>query len=334
MKIVIAGGTGALGRLLCRWFANDEVVVLSRGGNPPCHARWVAWDGRSLGDWTSELEDADVLINLAGRSVDCRYHAANRRAIIDSRILSTKVLGQALRQATHPPKLWLQMSTATIYAHTFGEAHDERGGVLGGTEPNAPETWRFSIDVAKSWEAAANQVPLGQTRLVLLRTSMVMSADGEGAFGVLANLAGKGLGGRAGDGRQYVSWIHETDFCRAVEHVIKTPSLQGPVILAAPSPLPNRSLMKTLREACRMPVGIPAPAWLIEIAAFFMRTESELILKSRRVYPRKLSESGFSFTYPEWAPACAELIKRMDTTDYVGTFHPDRPVSNSASASS
>ncbi|CAM2011106.1 TIGR01777 family oxidoreductase [Acanthopleuribacter pedis] len=310
MKVVIAGGAGALGRLLCAWFSEHHITVLSRREGAFDGPRWVHWDGETTGAWTQALEGADVLINLAGRSVDCRYHAANRRQIMDSRVLSTAVLGKALAGLQQPPKLWLQMSTATIYADCYGEPHDERGGILGGHEPNAPDSWRFSIEVAKAWEATAHHAKPAATRLVLLRTAMVMSADGAGAFGVLAGLAAKGLGGRAGSGRQYVSWIHEKDFCRAVAYLVETPTIQGPVILAAPEPLPNRAFMKTLRDALKAPFGIPAPAWLIEIASFFMRTESELILKSRRVFPLKLLENGFSFTFPGWGEACRELIAR------------------------
>lgn len=309
MKIVLAGGSGYLGRLLCRWFADHDCVVLARTNPKLERARWVAWDGVHLDNWLHELDGADVLINLAGRSVDCRYTAANRRDIFDSRVRSTAVLGEALTRVARPPKLWLQMSTATIYAHTFGQPHDEYGGQLGGNEINTPNTWRFSIDVAMAWEAVANQVALTDTRLVLMRTAMVMDPAGS-AFGVLAGLAGKGLGGRVGSGHQYMSWIHDVDFCRAVAHVIEHEALQGPVIFASPEPLPQAAFMTCLRRAMRFPFGLPAPAWLVEIATFFLRTESELILKSRRVFPAKLMQSGFSFLFPEWSGASRDLVAR------------------------
>lgn len=309
MKIVIAGGSGFLGRLLCRWFADHDCVVLSRAKPRFEGPRWVTWDGHRLDAWLHELDGADVLINLAGRSVDCRYTAANRRAIFDSRVLSTAVLGEALQRVAVPPKLWLQMSTATIYAHTYGQPHDEYGGVLGGHEIKTPETWRFSIDVAMAWEAVANQVRRNETRLVLMRTAMVMDPEA-GAFGMLAGLAGKGLGGRVGDGSQYMSWIHDVDFCRAVAHVIDNQEIQGPVIFSSPEALPQAAFMTCLRRAMGCPFGLPAPAWLLEIATFFLRTESELILKSRRVFPAKLMQSGFSFHFPEWSAASRDLVAR------------------------
>jgi len=312
MKIILAGGSGQVGTILARAFHRDghEVVVLSR---KPTVAPWptVSWDGHSLGPWTEELEGAAAVINLAGRSVNCRYHAQNRREIMESRVGSTKVIREAITKAKQPPRVWLQAGTATIYEHRFDAPNDEFTGILGGSEPNAPETWRFSIDVAKAWEQAAqDKGPPTLTRLVLLRSAIIMSPDRGGPFDMLLKLVRWGLGGQNGTGRQYVSWIHEADFIRAVYWLIEHDSLSGPVNLAAPNPLPNANFMRDLRQAWGMPVGLPATEWMLEVGAFFLRTETELILKSRRVVPTRLLQQGFTFQFPHWAEAARALCAR------------------------
>ena len=311
MKIVIPGGSGQVGTLLARAFTlgANEVVVLSRR---PAGAPWrtVNWDGRTVGAWASEIDGADVVINLAGRSVNCRYTDANRRAIIQSRLESTRAVGQAIKAATRPPLVWLQASTAMIYAHRYDAANDEATGILGGAEIDTPESWRFSIDVAKSWEAAACEFDLSQTRLVLMRAAMVMSPSRGGVFDTLLGLVRRGLGGPIGDGRQFMSWIHDRDFIRSVHWLIDHPQLAGPVNLAAPSPLPQAEFMRHLRAAAGVCVGLPATEWMLEIGTFFLRTESELILKSRRVVPTRLVDSGFHFDFPAWPEAAADLCQR------------------------
>lgn len=311
MKVIIAGGTGQVGSVLSRNFhaAGHEVVVLSRSEQA---APWrvIQWDARNLGSWAAELENADVLINLVGRSVNCRYSPKNRRLIKDSRVQSTRLLGEALAQAKTPPKLWLQASTATIYAHRYDEANDEKTGIMGGGEPNLPDTWKFSYDVATSWERAAQATCPPNVRQVLMRSAIVMSPDRGGAFDMLLRLVRYGLGGRAGDGRQYVSWIHDEDFFHAILWLIEHPELTGPVNLASPNPLPNAAFMKDLRQAWGIATGLAAMKWMIEIGAFFLRTESELILKSRRVVPQTLIQSGFKFRFPIWPLAAADLCRR------------------------
>jgi uncharacterized protein len=311
MKLVIPGGGGQVGRILSRVFHADghEVVVLSRH---PATAVWrmVEWDGQTLGAWAAELEGADVVINLAGRSVNCRYSAGNRRLIMESRAQSTRVLGEAIARSRRPPRLWLQASTATIYAHRYDAPNDEATGILGGTEEDVPDTWRFSIDVARSWEQTARGAPLPHTRQVLMRSAMVMSPDQGGVFDTLLRLVRWGLGGRNGDGRQYVSWIHDRDFIRAVYWLIEHEELEGPINLASPNPVPNAEFMRTLRTAWGTRIGLPATRWMLEIGAFFLRTETELILKSRRVVPGRLLQNGFVFQFPMWAEAARDLCQR------------------------
>lgn len=311
MKIVIPGGSGQVGGLLARAFVADghEVVVLSRKPTP---APWrvVEWDAKTDGPWATELDGADVVVNLAGRSVNCRYTAANRREIKESRVESTRAVGRAIANSSRPPRVWLQASTATIYAHRHDAANDEFTGILGGTEDDTPDTWRFSIDVAKSWEAAAEQTPTPHTRQVLVRAAMTMTPDHGGVFDVLLGMVRKGLGGQNGDGRQFVSWVHGDDFVRAMYAMIENLELSGPVNVAAPNPLPNAEFMRELRQAAGVKFGLPAAAWMIEVGAFFLRTESELILKSRRVVPGKLLQAGFEFQFPTWPEAAADLYRR------------------------
>jgi uncharacterized protein (TIGR01777 family) len=204
----------------------------------------------------------------------------------------------------------LQASTATLYSHRYDAPNDDLTGQLGGEEPNVPETWRFSIQVAQAWEAAALRYATPKTRLVLMRSAMTMSPDPGGVFSVLRRLVRLGLGGWQGDGRQFVSWIHETDFIESLLWIMAKEELSGPVNLASPHPIPNRQFMRDLRQACGVPIGLPAMGWMIEIGAFALRTESELILKSRRVIPTRLLQSGFSFKYPHWPEASAELANR------------------------
>ena len=313
MKIVIPGGSGQVGQVLARNFLENghEVVILAREPAVMVAGRIVLWDGRTLGDWTEELEAADAVINLAGKSVNCRYTARNREEITRSRVDSTKAVGQAIARARRPPRLWLQAATATIYAHRYDAPHDEASGILGGNEKRVPETWRFSINVAKAWERAFSEAPLlPLTRKVLLRSALTLSPDRGGIFDVLLGLVRHGLGGRVGDGRQYVSWIHDTDFVRAIYWLIARENLQGVVNLASPNPLPNSDFMRLLREAWGTRVGLPASKWMLEIGTFLMRTETELVLKSRRVVPGQLLQDGFEFEFPDWKSAAHDLCRR------------------------
>ena len=312
MKIVIPGGGGHLGRVLAPALAasGHEVVVLSRGGHG-AGARVVAWDGRTLGPWTSEIDGADAVVNLAGRSVDCRYTAANLKQMMDSRVDSTRVVGQAIAAASRPPRVWLQSSTATIYAHRFDAANDETTGVIGGSEPGVPAYWRSSIEIATAWERTLGEAATPATRRVAMRTSIVMTSARGGAFAAFRMLARLRLGGALAGGRQYVSWIHERDFVRAVEWLLARDDLDGAVNVAAPEPLPQRDFARVLREACGVRIGLPAAAWMLEAGAFALRTETELLLKSRRVVPARLLASGFGFAFRAWPEAARDLLLRF-----------------------
>ncbi|MBS1853355.1 MAG: TIGR01777 family oxidoreductase [Acidobacteria bacterium] len=312
-RIVLAGGSGQVGSILARHFHTQgcEVVVLSR---QPYSAPWqvAAWDAVTLGPWREMLEGTDVLINLTGRSVNCRYTEKNKRLIKESRVQSTRILGEAIAQMAKPPRLWMNASTATIYRHSFDRAMDEDTGEIGGheREKDAPSTWRFSIDVATRWEQAFFSAATPKTRKIALRSAMTMSPSRGGIFDELLRIVRFGLGGAAASGKQFISWIHDADFIRAIDFLIAHEEYMGPFNLAAPNPLPNRDFMKALRQAWGISIGLPATQWMLKAGAVFLGTETELILKSRRVVPGRLLDSGFSFQFPEWPAAAKDLVAR------------------------
>ncbi|WP_030661020.1 TIGR01777 family oxidoreductase [Streptomyces cellulosae] len=309
MKIVIPGGTGQVGTILNRALtaAGHEVVVLTRR---PRRQGEVAWDGETAGPWIAEIDGSDVVVNLAGRSVSCRYTEANLKAMMDSRVRSTEVVGSAIAAAARPPRVWLQMSTATVYAHRFDAPNDEKTGLIGGTEPGVPDYWAYSVEIATRWERAQERAATPHTRKVALRSAMVMSPDRGGVFDVLSWLTRLGLGGPVAGGAQYVSWIHDRDFVRAVEFLVERDDLAGPVNLAAPAPLPQRAFMRALRSAWGVPTGLPASRWMAELGALVLRSDTELLLKSRRVVPGRLLDAGFAFECAEWPMAAADLVRR------------------------
>lgn len=323
LRLVIPGGEGHLGRLLARYFfalGHAVTTLTRRNSSSPAICKslagssrpWktVVWDGAHLGPWAQALEHADVLINLAGRSVDCRYNAKNREEILRSRVASTTVLGSAMQSLRHPPRLWLNASTATIYRHCYDRDMDEILGDFGGNEPDAPASWRFSIQVAQQWEQSFFASSTPAMRKIAMRAAMVMSPDPGGVFEVVLRLVRMGLGGPWGSGRQYMSWIHEVDFVRVVEFLIDREEISGVVNLAAPSPLPNSQFLSVLRDAWGIPFGLPAQEWMLELGAFFLRTETELLLKSRRVVPGLLKKHGFEFLFPTWPEAARDLIQQ------------------------
>ena len=319
MKIVIPGGSGQVGHILARYFHSQghAVTVFSRGPRP---APWrvVAWDGRTPGGWIADLAQSDVCINLAGLSVNCRYNPANRLAIYESRIQGTRLLNEVVASLNHAPRLWVNASTATIYRHALDRAMNETDGELGGNEPGAPDTWNFSIDVAKGWEEAFFATPAPLTRKVAIRSAMTFSPDRGGVFDTFLGLVRHGLGGRQGLGTQFVSWIHEADFVRAIDLLIACEGMDGVVNLASPNPLPNGDFMRALRDAWGIRIGMPTPGWMMEIGTWLMRTESELVLKSRRVVPGRLLDAGFQFLFPEWPAAARDLVARWRACNGAG----------------
>ncbi len=308
-RIVLIGGSGHVGKLLARHFhqQHHDVCVVAR---TTFSAPWrvVAWSGVQLSDWVQALDEADVVINLAGRSVDCRYSKRNRAEILESRIQSTTLVGEAIQTLSTPPAVWLNASTATIYRHAMDRPMDEETGELGGTEMNAPDSWRFSIEVATRWEETFFAANTPNTRKVALRSAMTMSPDRGGVFDALLRLVRFGLGGRLGSGKQYVSWIHEKDFVRAVEFLIANRNIDGVVNVTSPNAVTNDEFLKTLREAWGTRIGFPSTERMLEVGAFFLRTETELILKSRRVVPGRLLREGFAFEFPGWTAAAKDLV--------------------------
>lgn len=299
MKIIIAGGNGYLGKVLCRHLSEtNEVIILSRGGSRiEGGVRFENWDAVTLGAWTKVLEGADVLINLTGRSVDCRYNEANKKEILESRIASTAILGQAFRSCNRPPGIWINAASATIYRHSEDKQMDEQTGETGSG---------FSVEVCQAWEKVFFENAVPGVRQVAIRTSIVVGKTG-GAIKPLLNLARFGLGGRQGNGRQFFSWIHEDDFARAVQFIIETPVLEGAVNVVSPKPVQNKVLMKEIRRALHIPFGIPLRPCILSLGARMIRTETELILKSRNVIPDKLTRAGFQFTYPTLKEALKEI---------------------------
>ena len=299
--IVIAGGNGFLGRHLAQHFRQLGYRVRSLVRHPGPGPDELARDGRHPGSWAAALEGAAALVNLAGRTVDCRYNAANRRAILASRVDSTRALGAAVAACRVPPRAWLNSSTATIYADTRGEqpANTEAAGIMGEG---------FSVEIARTWEAAFAAAETPGTRHVALRTSIVLGRDG-GAFPVMARLARLGLGTPQAGGQQWVSWLHVADFCQAVAFLLMQTTEVGAFNLCAPEPLPNRAFNGLLSQALRPWLRLPQPRWLLEVGAFVLRTETELILKSRKVYPQRLLELGFQFQFPSAEAAIADLLR-------------------------
>jgi len=325
LRIVLPGGSGQVGQMLARHFQQrgDHVTVLTRG---PYAAPWqtVHWDGKHTGPWTETLEGADVCINLAGRSVNCRYTEANRQSIYNSRIGSTLLLHRVIAGLENPPRVWLNASAATLYKrvldpHGVDLPLDEFSGVAGGDKPVAGSDrvaercgkgQEFSSRVAKDWEAAFFDTETPCTRKVALRSAVTFSPTPGNVFAVLSNLVRLSLGGKQGNGRQFVSWIHEADYARAVEFLIDRDDLSGPINIAAPNPLPNREFMQALRNAWQMPNGLPAPALFIHIGAFLMRTEAELVLQSCCAVPGRLLDAGFLFEFPAWPEAAENLVQQ------------------------
>lgn len=295
-KIIIAGGTGFLGKALEQYFLNrgDAVYILTRQPKAPNH---IKWDAITKGVWANTLEGANLLINLTGKSVDCRYTDKNKREILHSRIESTKVLNEVIQQLEKPPSVWINAGSATIYDHAEEHLNTETNGIIGND---------FSMNVCKQWEAEFFKTSIPQVRKIVIRTSIVLGKDG-GAYPKIKQITQFGLGGKQGKGTQKVSWIHIADFCRAVQFLIENDNVSGKVNVTAPQPESNKSLMKLFRKKVNVPFGLSQPAFLLAIGAWLLRTETELLLKSRNVYPEKLLDNGFTFRFPKLSLAVDNL---------------------------
>jgi uncharacterized protein (TIGR01777 family) len=281
-KIVIAGGTGFIGKYLKTQFKKMgyDIIVISRKEGD---VQWKNFPGM-----ISALENTDLLINLAGKSVDCRYNEKNKTEILRSRTETTRMLGESIEKCKNPPALWINSSTATIYRHADDRPMTEDQGEIGKG---------FSVDVATSWEKTFFSFQLKQTRQVALRMAIVLGKDG-GVIKPFLNLVRFGLGGRQGNGRQMFSWIHIADVFNIMRYIMQHNELSGVYNCSSPNPVTNEILMKTFREKTNTKVGLPSPAWLLRIGAVIIKTETELILKSRWVIPEKLLKTGYQFKYP------------------------------------
>lgn len=299
-KLIIAAGTGFLGQVLIHHFRDkfEEIVILTRGkSNTIDGIKYVNWNARTFTGWEKELENSSVLINLAGKSVDCRYTKENKKEILWSRIESTKILNKAVLNCKNPPKHWLNSSTATIYRFSLDKQMDEIYGEIGND---------FSINVALSWEKAFFKTETPKTSKTALRTSIVLGKNG-GAFVPLKTLTKIGFGGKQGSGNQFVSWIHEEDFANAVDFIIEK-EMTGVINVVSPTPIRNVDFMEKLRKAVGFPFGIPLSKFFLEIGSFIIRTEAELVLKSRNVIPKRLLENGFVFKFGDIDKAFRDLI--------------------------
>lgn len=305
-RIIISGGSGFLGTSLAGYLtgSNYEVVILSRNPKPSRNGiRYATWDGKTLGAWTQELEGAFAIINLAGKSVDCRYHQKNKDEILNSRLDSTAIIGEAIKQTNTRPQIWFNASSATIYRDSRDKFMDENTGEVGND---------FSMNVCKAWEKVFFECHIPNIRKVALRTSIVLGRHG-GAFQPLVNLAKVGLGGSQGDGGQFFSWLHIDDFNRIILFLLNNHQINGVVNCVAPKPVENHVLMKILRKETKVSFGIPLPKLLLSIGAFMIRTETELILKSRKVIPKRLTELGFKFKFNTLDKAIHDLLDKKQT---------------------
>ena len=311
MKVVLFGGSGQLGRILRKGFEsqNAEVVTVGRHASGPNR---LEWDGKTLGPWADAVESADLVVNLAGKSVNCRCTEQSIKEMTDSRVLSVRAIAQAISQAKNPPKVWLQAVTAAIYLHRYDAPHDEQTGVLGGNEQGVPWQYRVGPNIAKQWEAEFQTAQTPKTRKVAMRIGVVMSPQAGGAFAIMAKLARRGMLGTAGNGRQMVSWIHSDDLFSAVDFLAFKSDLDGIVNVVGPNPVPNSEFNRAIRDALGVKLGPPSPAWLVALATKLMGTEAELVLKSRWVLPKRLQDAGFKFKFNDWPTAARDLVARLE----------------------
>jgi len=300
-KVVLAGGNGYLGTVLAQYYKElaSEVIILSRKPAPAINnITTMVWDGKTESDWVKALESADLLINLCGKNVNCRYTPQNKQEIISSRIVPTTLLGKVIAGLSHAPKLWINVTSATIYRHAEDHAQDEDTGEIG---------YGFSIDVCKQWEQTFFDSLTPGTRKVALRMGIVLGHN-DGVFPRLLNLVKLGMGGKQGDGEQYVAWVHKHDVARITDWLMQHADIDGIINCTAPEAVKNHELMRIIRRAYGIPIGLPAPQWLLEIGAMVIGTETELILKSRWVAPKRLLDAGFRFQFPQAQHAIHDIL--------------------------
>lgn len=297
-RLVLVGGSGHLGRILTSFFTEMgwQITLVSRS-NPNHEARFVAWDGETMGDWASEFDGADAVINLAGRSVNCRYNESNKRLIRDSRVKTTGLIARAILEAKHPPRVWLNASSATFYRHALARPMTEDDGEKGNG---------FSVEVVEAWESAFFSPALPSTRRVALRLAMAFGPGKDGVYDAFASLVKMGFGGPMAGGKQFVSWIHVRDFARACEFLIKG-ELEGPINICSPNPRTSAQFLSDLRRSAHIAFALPTMKWQLELGAALMGTETELLLKSRRVVPKRLLDAGFEFDFARWSEAARDI---------------------------
>jgi uncharacterized protein (TIGR01777 family) len=307
-KIVIAGGTGFIGAGLIDYFGNDNNIIILTRHPQADHGRvsYIAWDGKTPGAWAAQLENTDLLINLTGKSVNCRYTPENKQEIYDSRTHATQALAAAIQTLQQPPALWINAASATIYRHSEDRPMDEFTGEIGEG---------FSVDVCKRWESIFNNITVPGTRKAILRIAVTIGPQG-GVMLPYLNLVKFGLGGYQGTGKQLFSWIHITDVCRMMEWLYEHPELEGTFNCSAPNPVTNRQFMKAIRQAAGHLFGFPATTWMLGIGARLIGTETELLLKSRWVVPTRASQAGFVFDYPQLQPAMDHIIQQLPRRRY------------------
>ena len=320
-KIIIAGGTGFIGQELCNYFGTENnIIILTRqlpdqktnafGKNSINKAvlqniSYVKWDGITTGKWTATIEGSDIVINLTGKTVNCRYNEKNKKEIFDSRTNAVKALGQAIQQATVPPKLWINAASATIYPHATDTPRDENFTDF---------VDDFSVQVCRLWEKTFYEQRTPFTRKVALR--MAINLGDGGVMIPYFNLLKFGLGGRQGSGKQMYSWVHVTDTCRMIAWIAEHTELEGTFNCVSPNAVTNDTFMKTLRQQTGCVIGLPAYQWMLAIGAKLIGTETELILKSRWVLPTRISASGFTFKYPVLKDAFEEIISTTPPKRY------------------
>jgi uncharacterized protein (TIGR01777 family) len=317
MKIVIPGGSGFIGQGLAHHFGpGHDVVVLTRqtgernnafgrAAAQAAHVREVYWNGKDAGDWCRELEGAQLVVNLAGKSVNCRYNAANRAAILNSRLQATQAIGEAIRQCRQPPEVWINLASATIYRHATDRPQDEYTGEMHDD---------FSVQVCRQWEQVFREEATPQTRKVLLRTAITLGTTG--VMVPFLNLCKLGLGGQQGSGKQMFSWIHITDLCRIVAYAYQNRQLEGVYNASSPNPVTNTVFMQTLRKVTGNKIGLPATGWMLRLGTKLIGSEAELVLKSRWVLPVRLQEAGFVFRYPEIQAALEDIVAQLPRHAY------------------